>query len=101
MILPILNIIRKLVNNMHKSSIIGFFLVSSLIFGSGNIMILQGAAAQDYYTDDNSIQILLLQDIEMIITTTTITTTITIIHQKILTTLTKNMSVKMVHLKDC
>ena len=34
MILPILNIIRKLVNNMHKSSIIGFFLVSSLIFGS-------------------------------------------------------------------
>ena len=52
MILPILNIIRKLVNNMHKSSIIGFFLVSSLIFGSGNMMILQGAAAQDYYNDD-------------------------------------------------
>jgi hypothetical protein len=37
---------------MHKSSIIGFFLVSSLIFGSGNMMILQGAAAQDYYNDD-------------------------------------------------
>jgi len=35
-----------------KSSIIGFFLVSSLIFGSGNMMILQGAAAQDYYNDD-------------------------------------------------
>ena len=52
MILPILNIITKLFNNMHKSSIIGFFLVSSLIFGSGNIMILQGAAAQDYYNDD-------------------------------------------------
>ena len=52
MILRILNIIIKLVNNMHKSSIIGFFLVSSLIFGSGNMMILQGAAAQDYYNDD-------------------------------------------------
>ena len=52
MILRILNIIIKLVNNMHKSSIIGFFLVSSLIFGSGNMMILQGAAAQDYYYDD-------------------------------------------------
>ena len=37
---------------MHKSSIIGFFLLSSLIFGSGNMMILQGAAAQDYYYDD-------------------------------------------------
>ena len=52
MILPILNIIRKLVNNMHKSSIIGFFLLSSLIFGSANMMIFQGAAAQDYYNDD-------------------------------------------------
>jgi parallel beta-helix repeat protein len=52
MILRILNIIIKLVNNMHKSSIIGFFLVSSLIFGSGNMMILQVAAAQDYYNDD-------------------------------------------------
>ena len=52
MILPILNIITKLFNNMHKSSIIGFFLVSSLIFGSGNMMILQGAVAQDYYNDD-------------------------------------------------
>ena len=37
---------------MYKSSIIGFFLLSSLIFGSANMMILQGAAAQDYYNDD-------------------------------------------------
>jgi parallel beta-helix repeat protein len=52
MILPILNIIRKLVNNMYKSSIIGFFLLSSLIFGGANMMVLQGAATQDYYYDD-------------------------------------------------
>ena len=53
MILPILNIIRKLVNNMYKSlAIIGFFLLSSLIFGSANMMILEGAAAQDYYNED-------------------------------------------------
>ena len=52
MILPILNIIRKLVNDMYKSSIIGFFWLSSLIFGSANMLILQGAAAQDYYNDD-------------------------------------------------
>ena len=52
MILPILNIIRKLFSNMYKSSIIGFFLLSSLIFGGANMMVLQGAAAQDYYNDD-------------------------------------------------
>ena len=52
MILRILNIIIKLVNNMYKSSIIGFFLLSSLIFGSANMMIFHGASAQDYYNDD-------------------------------------------------
>ena len=52
MILPILNIFIMLVNNMFKSSIIGFFLVSSLIFGSSNMMVLQGATAQNYYNDD-------------------------------------------------
>jgi parallel beta-helix repeat protein len=52
MILRILNIITKLVNIMHKSYIIGFFLLSSLIFGSANMMILQGASAQNYYNDD-------------------------------------------------
>ena len=52
MILLILNIIKKIVNNMYKSSIIGFFLLSSLIFGGANMMVLQGAATQDYYYDD-------------------------------------------------
>ncbi len=52
MILLILNIIKKIVNNMYKSSIIGFFLLSSLIFGGANMMVLQGAAAQDYDYDD-------------------------------------------------
>ncbi len=52
MILRILNITTKLFNNIHKSSIIGFFLISSLIFGSANMMILPGASAQYYYNDD-------------------------------------------------
>jgi hypothetical protein len=52
MILRILNIITKLFNNMYKSSIIGFFLLSSLIFGSANMMIFKGAAAQDSYNDE-------------------------------------------------
>ena len=35
---------------MYKSSsIIGFFLLSSLIFGGANMMVLQGVAGQDYY----------------------------------------------------
>ena len=76
---------------MHKSSIIGFFLLSSLIFGSANMMILQGAAAQDYYNDDKQYGDSSYSGYRDIITTT-------IIHQKIMIT-TKNMSVKMVHLK--
>ena len=52
MVLLILNIIKKIVNNMYNSSIIGFFLLSILIIGGANMMVLQGAAAQDYYYDD-------------------------------------------------
>ena len=50
MSLRIPNISKKLFNNMYRSSIIGFFLLSSLIFGGANMMVLQGAAAQDNKT---------------------------------------------------
>ena len=37
---------------MHIPILVKFFLLTSLVFGSANMMIFQGAAAQDYYNDD-------------------------------------------------
>src|SRR5687767_437524 len=37
---------------MRKSSLVGLFLLSSLILGSTNMLMLQGAVAQNYYNDD-------------------------------------------------
>ena len=37
---------------MHIPIFVKYFLLTSLVFGSANMMIFQGAAAQDYYNDD-------------------------------------------------
>src|SRR5215210_7825293 len=37
---------------MRKSSLVGLLLLSSLIVGSTNMLMLQGAVAQNYYNDD-------------------------------------------------
>jgi parallel beta-helix repeat protein len=37
---------------MRKSSLVGLLLLSSLILGSTNLLMLQGAIAQNYYNDD-------------------------------------------------
>ena len=61
MILPILNIIRKLVNNMHKSAYkFGFVLMASLIMLStvgaipvGNMNLFSDAMASGKHSDKN------------------------------------------------